>query len=285
MESTSGNVRYGRLAPVVVFVASALTFTAPPAEATQTPGVYESCLLDKINSSRTASGLGPLAMATDRVPAVRTHSEWMRNNEFEHMTTSARSQILPDRWWTWGENIAMWGDENAGCSQVHDMLMNSDGHRANILNPNFEFAALGAHIDSSGTWVTELFFSAYGYAPESSGLFWDDDDSVFRDAIEVLAAAGITDGCNPPANDRFCPDDYVTRGMMAAFLVRGLNLTATGSADFTDDNGSVFEGAIEKLAAAGITEGCNPPANTRYCPDQYVTRGMMAAFLVRGLDL
>jgi len=31
-------------------------------------------------------------------------------------------------------------------------------------------------------------------------------------------------GCNPPTNDRFCPNDYVTRGQMAAFLARGLDL-------------------------------------------------------------
>ena len=35
---------------------------------------------------------------------------------------------------------------------------------------------------------------------------------------------------------------------------------------FTDDNGSVFENSIEWLAMEGITQGCNPPANTRFCP-------------------
>jgi hypothetical protein len=115
--------------------------------------------------------------------------------------------------------------------------------------------------------------------------FVDDNGSTFEGAIEKLAAAGITQGCNPPANTRFCPDRLVTRGMMAAFLVRGLNLDNGGGIDFVDDNGSTFEGAIEKLAAAGITQGCNPPTNTRFCPDRLVTRGMMAAFLVRGLNL
>jgi hypothetical protein len=224
-------------------------------------------------------------MASDLVPPVRDYSEWMRNNTFQHMSDSRRQDILPSTWWTWGENIAMWGDPDAGCSNVHNMLMNSAGHRANILNPDFEWVALGAYIDSSGTWVTQLFFSANSYSPESSGRFWDDDDSVFEGAIETLAAAGITDGCNPPDNDRFCPDDYVTRGEMAAFLVRGIGLSVTAGIDFVDDDGSVFESAIEKLAAAGITEGCNPPSNTRFCPDQYVTRETMAAFLVRGLGL
>jgi hypothetical protein len=52
--------------------------------------------------------------------------------------------------------------------------------------------------------------------------FVDDDASVFEAGIERLAAAGITKGCNPPANDMFCPNDAVTRAQMAAFLHRAL---------------------------------------------------------------
>ena len=73
---------------------------------------------------------------------------------------------------------------------------------------------------------------------------------------------------------------------MAAFLVRALDLTDDGGGDlFTDDDGATFEHDIDKLAYAGITKGCNPPANDRYCPDDYVTRGQMAAFLSRALNL
>jgi len=111
--------------------------------------------------------------------------------------------------------------------------------------------------------------------------FVDDDASVFEADIEKLAAAGITAGCNPPANDRYCPNDPVTRGQMAAFLTRALHLTDPGTTDFVDDDASIFETDIEKLAAAGITAGCNPPANDRYCPNDPVTRGQMAAFLHR----
>jgi hypothetical protein len=69
---------------------------------------------------------------------------------------------------------------------------------------------------------------------------------------------------------------------MAAFLVRALGLTKGGGTDrFTDDNGSVFETDINRIAKAGITAGCNPPANTRFCPSNRVTRGQMAAFLHR----
>ena len=100
-----------------------------------------------------------------------------------------------------------------------------------------------------------------------------------------LAAAGITSGCNPPVNDRYCPNHHLTRGQMAAMLVRALGLTATDGTDFTDDDNSIFESSIERLAAAGITYGCNPPNNTKFCPTSRLTRGQMAAFLVRALDL
>src|SRR5690606_12731126 len=46
------------------------------------------------------------------------------------------------------------------------------------------------------------------------------DDHVFHEDIEWMRDTGLTRGCNPPANDRYCPDDPVTRGQMAAFLHR-----------------------------------------------------------------
>ncbi len=112
--------------------------------------------------------------------------------------------------------------------------------------------------------------------------FTDLQKTEFADDIRRLAAAGITRGCNPPANDRFCPDDPVTRGQMAAFLVRAFGYSDR-SGTFVDDDESVFEADIERLAAAGVTKGCNPPDNDRFCPDDPVTRAEMAAFLHRAL--
>ena len=117
------------------------------------------------------------------------------------------------------------------------------------------------------------------------GTFNDDDGNVHEGYIEAIADEGITSGCNPPRNDRYCPDRHVTRGEMAAFLVRALGLTSDGGKDwFVDDNSSPFESSINKLAAAGITSGCNQ-AGTLYCPNNTVTREQMAAFLVRAYNL
>jgi hypothetical protein len=43
---------------------------------------------------------------------------------------------------------------------------------------------------------------------------------TFHSDIDWLAANGVTQGCNPPANSEFCPDESVTRGQMAAFMKR-----------------------------------------------------------------
>jgi hypothetical protein len=127
---------------------------------------------------------------------------------------------------------------------------------------------------------------AMGYTDDGGGdLFVDDDGSVFEAAIDRLATAGVTLGCNPPTNDRFCPDRKVSREEMAAFLVRAMSYTDDGGGDlFVDDDGSMFEGAIDRLATAGVTRGCNPPVNDRFCPTDHVTRGQVAAFLKRALD-
>jgi FixJ family two-component response regulator len=61
-------------------------------------------------------------------------------------------------------------------------------------------------------------------------------------------------------------------------------LTDRGSVRFVDDDDSIFEADIERLAAAGITRGCSTSGD-EFCPKGVVTREMMAAFLVRALDL
>ena len=125
--------------------------------------------------------------------------------------------------------------------------------------------------------------------------FVDDDGSVHEANINKIAAAGITVGCNPPAGDRsvgnrYCLTESVTRAQMATFLARALDLPDTGTDYFVDDDGSVHEANINKIAAAGITVGCNPPAGdrsvgNRYCLTESVTRAQMATFLARALDL
>lgn len=180
-------------------------------------------------------------------------------------------------------------------------------------------------------------------APGWSGRFLDDDGNTHEANIDIIAEQGITKGCNPPDNTRYCPDDPVTRGQMAAFLRRLLGLPAATTQYFSDIAGTTFEGdinalaeagiafgctatdycpntplqrwemaellvrtfgyepteidffidddghpneaAIDALAAVGVTKGCNPPTNDRFCPERHMTRAEMATFLARALGL
>jgi hypothetical protein len=58
--------------------------------------------------------------------------------------------------------------------------------------------------------------------------------------------------------------------------------TLYASHQFNDvPNSHTFHEAISWMADNGITQGCNPPANTNYCPENPVTRGQMAGFMKR----
>lgn len=107
-----------------------------------------------------------------------------------------------------------------------------------------------------------------------------DADSVHGEAVAALSEAGITRGC---ANDRYCPHRPVTRAQMASFLARALDLSASGEPEFRDvAAGDLHADAIAAVTEAGITRGCQEGA---YCPSRSVTRGQMASFLARALDL
>lgn len=122
---------------------------------------------------------------------------------------------------------------------------------------------------------------ALGLGPASKDYFTDDDGHVLEGGVNRVAEAGITAGCNPPTNDHFCPDEDMTRAQFATFLTRALSLQATSTDYFIDDDGHVLEGAINRLADAGITAGCNPPDNDRFCPGRTLTRAETATFLTR----
>lgn len=117
--------------------------------------------------------------------------------------------------------------------------------------------------------------------PNAESRFSDVGDSAFRDDIAAIAAAGVTTGCGA---DRFCPNDAVTRGSMAALLRRTFQdlLTPMKTVSFADTSGSVFADDAAWLAGTGVTDGCTADS---YCPSDPVTRGQMAAFLRRALDL
>lgn len=155
------------------------------------------------------------------------------------------------------------------------------GHAVRAFDtPNLDSSTVsddGCHANEAGKimWGETLQAFFFGF----DGTFSDDDGNAHEANIEAIAAAAITQGCG---GTRYCPADAVTRGQMATFLTRALDLPASTTDHFTDDTGSTHEPAINAIADADITQGLG---NGIYDPDGSVRRDQMASFLARALGL
>jgi uncharacterized protein YkwD len=68
--------------------------------------------------------------------------------------SSLPGQLLGKPWSTVGENIGF----GASSAVVHDALVNSAGHLANILGANYSRIGVGAYTDTTGRlWVVQIF--------------------------------------------------------------------------------------------------------------------------------
>lgn len=103
--------------------------------------------------------------------------------------------------------------------------------------------------------------------------------------VQKLRELGITAGCG---ERRFCPKDVITRGQLAAFLVRA-RLGIRHGQGFPFPSRRYFADVppahprfpeIQKLREWGATTGCSA---VRFCPESPSTHGQAAAFLARSL--
>ena len=120
--------------------------------------------------------------------------------------------------------------------------------------------------------------------PVTESRFDDVEPSSFHARfIERFAELGITSGCGD--GSEFCPDAFVTRLQVAAFLAKAYGLAEGPDPGFVDVPAGVwYADPVARLASSGITSGCGsgPP---RFCPGSRVTRAQMATFLYRAQNL
>lgn len=136
--------------------------------------------------------------------------------------------------------------------------------------------------DITRAQMATMISRALGLGASSTDFFIDDEGHILEGGINRVANAGITVGCDPEARE-FCPDRTLTRAEAATFITRALGLPPSDDDFFIDDEGHLLEGGINRVAEAGITEGCNPPDNDRFCPNEELTRAQMATMLTRAL--
>ena len=122
---------------------------------------YQQQVLDLVNAERTKRGISALTLDSNLSSVATKKSQDMVNkNYFDHTSPTYGSPFdmmkqFGISYRTAGENIAK-GQKTP--QEVVTAWMNSEGHRKNILNPNFTNLGVGIAKDSKGTtYWTQMF--------------------------------------------------------------------------------------------------------------------------------
>ncbi|WP_206344345.1 CAP domain-containing protein, partial [Streptomyces mesophilus] len=130
----------------------------PPPKPPAIPGGTQAQqVLGLVNAERAKAGCSPVKLDSRLSKAAQLHSEDMSANDyFSHTSQDGR---------TFTDRAAAQGVDNAGAENiargqssaqsVMDAWMNSEGHRANILNCGLKTMGLGV-VTSDWTW-TQMF--------------------------------------------------------------------------------------------------------------------------------
>jgi hypothetical protein len=177
------------------------------------PTPAEQYMLDLINAERAAVGARPLVLDDNLQTSSETHSQWMIGSDsFSHQGVNGssphgRMEAAGYQFtgvYGSGENIA-WVSLRAPegymdeVQLMHQNLMNSPGHRANILNPGFEEIGIGIEIGNLQGWDAAVVTQNFGYSAAPStppGRVADDgnvlvDDGFYLAQNPDVQAAGV----------------------------------------------------------------------------------------------
>lgn len=131
------------------------------------PSAAEARFAALANEERARLGLRPLAWDATLQEAARRHSEEMaRLDYFDHRSPVRGHETPADRWelvatrvpdeYAIAENLFFGSVADAAWG--HRSLMESEGHRRNIVNPAYTAIGVGVHIDRTGQmWATQMF--------------------------------------------------------------------------------------------------------------------------------
>ena len=171
---------------------------------------YEQLMLELVNRERAKTGAQPLAFNANLNESADAHSDWMISADvFDHTGLSGSSphqRMVKAGYsftgsWTSGENIA-WASLRGPTGLqdevelLHTNLMNSPGHKANILNSKYQEIGIGFQTGGYLTWdaafVTQNFARS-GSKAFLTGVTMDDKDGDrFYDIGEGLGGLTVT---------------------------------------------------------------------------------------------
>lgn len=135
-----------------------LTGQAPTWAAAPDP---ELAFLELVNEARTVRGLVPLRLNREISDELsRPWSTTMaRRGELSHSGSGTDVLAAVGR----RDAAVSSAGENVGyaptVSRLHDALMDSPGHRRNLLDPVFRYIGLGVATSDQRVWVTQTFYA------------------------------------------------------------------------------------------------------------------------------
>jgi len=169
---------------ILPVVAALICLPAGPALSVTAATVeqLEQMALSLVNRERSENNLPPLAWDDKLTVAARQHSEEMRDLGYmghespleQYRTLARRLALAGVSECTSGENVGYFASNKEGMvsedfiRKLHENLMNSPRHRANILNPGFNTAGIGVSMGAApyegdpavslpAVWITENF--------------------------------------------------------------------------------------------------------------------------------
>ena len=191
-------------------------------------------MLALINDERAAAGLDPLRPITLLNDAAETHSKWMLEaDQFTHDGeggSSPSDRMEQADYPFQGNSLAL---ENIGwqsargnegfaddVAQIHDSLMISPGHRANILNPEAEDIGIGVEIGTfsgaNGDFQAVMVTQVFGATDADIGAWIDpgteDADDDIIDEPEDQIAEDLSD-TKEPTDVKDTPADPVDQNI------------------------------------------------------------------------
>jgi Ca2+-binding RTX toxin-like protein len=232
-------------------------------------------MLELINAERAKVGVAPLSLELKLNEAAEGHTEWMLSvDTFSHTgiggsspgTRMSNAGFDFSGSWGWAENIAGrtisspsgYADEVIG---LHTQLMNSTGHRNNILNPSLEYIGIGIEIGEykGNMWamVTQTFARTDGSvdldsgmgstAPQSNQPSSGDDVLVGTNGNDVIAGLAGNDAISGGGGN-----DLLIGGPGADRLDGG---SGVDEADYESATSSVQADLANTATNAGDAEG------------------------------
>ncbi|WP_170402908.1 CAP domain-containing protein [Ruegeria arenilitoris] len=252
-----------------------------------TASTFEQEMLALINEERTSRGLNPLKLETRLNDSAEDHSTWMLDTDtFSHTGSngSSATERMRDAGfdfsgsWRSGENIAWQSERGApGISddveQLHQSLMNSPGHRANILNPDYEYIGIGIEEGDYNGWdavmVTQNFATTDGTVVLDNGAapMPPVEEPVAEDPVVEEPDTDVTE-TEEPADET--PDTDVTETEEPVDETPDTDVTETEEpADETPDTDvTETEEPVDETPDTDVTETEEPVDET---PDTDVT--------------